>query len=162
MTSILIALGLIVAIIGFIGSIVPVVPGPFISYASLIVMSFARDWEPFSAAFLIATAAAAGVVSLLDNVFPAVGARRYGASKAGVWSAVLGMLAGLLFFPPWGIFIGAFAGVFIGEMVGGVAIKQALRAGWGVFIGTMAAICFKVAFTGAVLFVYVYRMIWPT
>ncbi len=161
MTIFLIAVGLIVAIVGFVGAMIPVVPGPLISFASLIILSFARDWEPFSIAFLIGAALITAVVSLMDNVFPAVGAKRYGASKAGVLFSIAGMLAGLIFFPPWGIFLGAFVGVFAGEILGGVALKQALRAGWGVFLGTMAAICLKVAFTGAVLFVYVYKLIWP-
>ena len=115
MTVFLISIGLVLAVVGFIGAIVPVIPGPFISFSSLIVLSWARDWEPFGTAFLITMAALTVAASVMDSIFPAVGAKKYGASKLGVWGSVLGMIVGMIFFPPWGIFIGAFAGVFAGK-----------------------------------------------
>ena len=161
MTVFLISIGLVLAVVGFVGAIVPVIPGPFISFSSLIVLSWAKDWEPFGAVFLVVMCALTVAASVMDSIFPAVGAKKYGASKLGVWGSVLGMIVGMIFFPPWGIFIGAFAGVFAGEILQGVAVGQAIRAGWGVFLGNMAAIGVKMAFTGAVLCLYIYKIVWP-
>jgi uncharacterized protein YqgC (DUF456 family) len=98
------------------------------------------------------------VVTLLDYVAPAVGAKRYGASKLAVWISVIGMLIGLFFFPPWGMIIGAFLGALVGEAVRGRKGKEMLRAGWGVFVGTVVGTGMKLALSGIMLFFYVKEM----
>ncbi|OGP94208.1 MAG: hypothetical protein A2Z19_00895 [Deltaproteobacteria bacterium RBG_16_54_18] len=159
MTITLIILGLIVALVGIIGCILPVIPGPPLSYASLFILSIAKNWEPFNMTFLIFMGVVLVAVLLVDYIFPAIGARRYGASRTGVWCALIGMLVGIFFIPPWGMFIGAFAGAVIGELAFGKKAKEALKAGWGIFVGTMAGIGVKLAFCGAVLFFYV-KALW--
>ena len=155
----LIILGLILALIGLLGCILPVIPGPPLSYASLIILSLARQWEPFSLTFLIIMGILMLAVSLVDYVFPAIGAKRYGASKAGVWFSIIGMVVGIFFIPPWGIFIGAFVGALIGELLVGKGGKKALKAGWGVFVGNMVSIGFKLAYSGVIIFFYVTKIV---
>jgi len=157
-TVTLIILGLLIALIGLAGSILPVLPGPPLSYAALIVLSLAKKWEPFTMTFLIVMGLLMIAVTLVDYVFPAIGAKRYGASKAGVWCSVIGMLVGIFFIPPWGMFVGAFAGAVIGELAFGKGKRGAWRAGWGVFIGTMMGTGFKLAFSGVCIFFYVKGM----
>ncbi|OHB60585.1 MAG: hypothetical protein A2167_07935 [Planctomycetes bacterium RBG_13_46_10] len=159
MTIAFIILGLIVALVGLIGCILPVIPGPPLSYASLFILSIAKKWEPFSITFLIIMGALMVAVTLVDYVFPVVGAKRYGASKAGVWFSIIGMLIGLFFIPPWGMFLGAFAGALSGELLVGKRGVRALQAGWGVFIGNMVGIGFKLAFSGVVIFFYVKEIV---
>ncbi len=158
MTITLIILGLLVALVGLAGCILPVIPGPPLSFLALLILSYAKNWEPFSSAFLIIMAGLAIVLTIVDYVVPAAGAKRYGASKVGVWCSIIGMLIGLFFFPPWGMLIGAFVGAFAGELVVGKEGKKALRAGWGVFIGNMVGIGLKLAFSGVILFFYVKEM----
>jgi uncharacterized protein YqgC (DUF456 family) len=158
MTIALVILGLIVALIGFVGCILPVIPGPPVSYAALIILSLAKKWEPFTITFLIIMGALMLAVSVVDYVFPAIGAKRYGASKAGVWFSIIGMLVGIFFIPPWGMFIGAFGGAIVGELLVGKGGKKALKAGWGVFVGNMVSIGFKLAYSGVVIFFYVKEM----
>ena len=154
MTTVLIILGLLFALVGLVGCLFPIIPGPPLSYLSLIILSYAKDWHAFSANFLIIMAAATLVVTLLDYVVAAGGAKRYGASKFGVWGSVIGMVVGIIFFPPLGMFIGALAGALIGELFAGKSGDEALRAGWGVFVGTLLGIGIKIAFCGTVLFFY--------
>jgi hypothetical protein len=150
---------LIVALAGLISCIVPIVPSPPLSYTALVILLIAKKWAPFSMTFIIVMGVAMIVVTLLDYVFPIVGANRYGASKAGIWCSLIGMLLGVFFIPPWGIFIGAFAGAVMGELTLGKKGKKALRAGWGVFASTMVGIGFKLAFSGVVLSFYVKEML---
>jgi uncharacterized protein YqgC (DUF456 family) len=158
MTTTFIILGLILALIGLIGCVLPVIPGPVLSFVSLIILSFAKDWEPFSAVFLIIMAALMILVSVLDYIVPAIGAKKSGASKAGIWLSVIGMIMGIFFFPPWGIFIGAFMGGVIGEILSGQNGKEALKVGWGIFLGNMISIGFKLAYASMVIFFYVKEM----
>ena len=155
---VLIILGLLFALIGLVGCILPVIPGPPLSFFALIILSYAKNWEPFSSIFLIIMAGLTIVVTILDYVVPASGAKKYGASRLGVWGSIIGMLFGLFFFPPWGMLIGAIGGALAGELAGGKEGKKALRAGWGVFVGNMVSIGLKLAFSGVILFFYVKEM----
>ena len=156
---VLIILGLLFALIGLIGCILPVIPGPPLSFFALIILSYAKNWQPFSTTFLIIMAGLAIVGTILDYVVPAIGAKRYGASKLGVWGSIIGMLIGLFIFPPWGMLIGAIIGALAGELAGGKKGEMALRAGWGVFVGNIMGIGLKLAFSGAMLFFYIKEML---
>jgi uncharacterized protein YqgC (DUF456 family) len=155
---VLIILGLLFALIGLVGCILPVIPGPPLSFFALIILSYAKNWEPFSSIFLIIMAGLTIVVTILDYVVPASGAKKYGASRLGVWGSIIGMLFGLFFFLPWGMLIGAIGGALAGELAAGKQGKKALRAGWGVFVGNMVSIGLKLAFSGVILFFYVKEM----
>jgi len=155
---VLIILGLLFALIGLIGCILPVIPGPPLSFFSLIILSYAKNWEPFSTTFLIVMAGLTILASVLDYVVPAIGAKKYGASKLGIWGSIIGMIFGLFIFPPWGVLVGAIIGALAGELVGGKKGKKALRATWGVFVGNIMGVGLKLAFCGTILFLYIKEM----
>jgi len=156
---VLIILGLLFAFIGLIGCVLPIIPGPPLSFFALIILSYAKNCEPFSATFLIIMAGLTVLATVVDYVVPAIGARRYGASTLGVWGSIIGMLIGFFVFPPWGMLIGAIIGALAGELAGGKKGKKALRAGWGVFVGNIMGIGLKLAFSGAILFFYIKEML---
>lgn len=155
---VLIILGLLLAFIGLAGCILPAIPGPPLSFAALIVLSLAKNWEPFSATFLIIMGGLTLFVTLLDYVVPAAGAKKYGASRAGVWGSIIGLLVGLFLFPPWGILIGAILGALVGELIVGKKGKEAFRASWGVVVGTILSVGLKLALSGVILFFYIKEM----
>ncbi len=154
----LIILGLLLALAGVFGCIFPIIPGPPLAYLALILITWVKDWQPFSATFLIVMACLTILVSISDYLFPAIGAKKYGASRMGLWMSVAGMVTGLFLFPPWGMVIGAFLGAFIGELLAGRRGKSALRAGWGIFVGNMLSTGLKLAFSGVMLFLYIREM----
>lgn len=152
---VLIIIGFIFIIVGLIGCVVPGVPGPPFSFLALVLLSAAKGWEPFSLNFLIIMALITIVVTALDYVIPAAGAKKFGASKYGFWGAVIGMLVGIIFFPPLGMIIGAFLGAIIGEIVVGKPGQEALKAGWGVFVGIMFGMIIKLMASGVMTFYFV-------
>jgi len=159
LTILLIIAGLLFALLGIIGCILPVIPGPVFSFISLLMLSYSKDWQVFSQTFLIVMGVLTVMLGMVDYVLPLLGAKTYNASKYGLWGSVLGMLAGIFFFPPWGLFLGAFAGAIGGEIIAGKDGKKALRVGWGIFLGNMAVLIFKLSFCGAALFFYVKKIL---
>ena len=137
-----IVLGGILIIIGLLGCIVPVIPGPPISYVGLILLQL-TDKPPFEAQTLVIWLLITIAVTLLDYVVPVWGTRKYGGTKKGVWGSVIGLLVGLFFFPPLGIIIGPFIGAVLGEMIAGKQSNDALRAGFGSFVGLLAGTLLK-------------------
>ncbi len=155
---VLIIIGLLVSLTGLVGCILPVVPGPPLSFLALILISIAKHWQAFSPQFLYLMAALTILVTVLDYIVPAAGAKKYGASKLGIWGSIIGMFVGLLFFPPWGMLFGAFLGALFGELFVGKEGKKALRAGWGVFVGNMIGVGLKLAVSFVMLFYYIKAM----
>ena len=151
----LIILGFLCALTGLVGCIFPIIPGPPLSFLALILLSLARNWEPFSSTFLLIMGGLAVLVSILEYVVPVVGAKKYGASKPGIWISMIGMLVGVLFFPPWGMLIGAFLGALAGEVLAGKKGRKSLQAAWGAFVGNVVGIGFKLAYCGAIIFFFV-------
>jgi len=151
----LIIIGFILVILGIIGCIVPAIPGPPLNFIAMLLMQAAKDSQAYTTRELVIWGIITVIVTLLDYVIPVFGAKKYGASKIGVWGSVLGLLVGLLFFPPFGMFIGAFLGAVAGEVLVGKHNSGALRAGWGVFVGTMAGIGLKLAASLAMSFYFI-------
>ena len=152
---ILIIIGFLLLLVGFIGCVIPGIVGPPFSFLALILLSVAKRWEPFSPTFLLIMAALTIAVTVLDYVVPAAGARKFGASKFGIWGAIIGMLIGLIFAPPLGMIIGAFVGAVVGELMVGKQSLDALKAGWGVFVGVMLGIILKLIASGIMTFYFI-------
>lgn len=154
----LIIVGLILAIAGMIGCILPIIPGPFLSFCALILLSWVKNWQIFSQTFMIIMGILTALLIILDYFAPALGAKKFGASKIGLWGSVIGMIIGIFFIPPWGMIVGAFVGALVGELASGKSGGKALRAGWGILIGNVLGIGLKLAFTAVVLFYYIKGM----
>ena len=155
----LIIIGLILAIAGMVGCILPVIPGPMLSFSALVIISWTKNWQIFSQTFLIVMGVLTALLIMLDYVAPALGAKKYGASKRGMWGSAIGMVIGIFFIPPWGMIVGAFVGALAGELASGKSGRTALRAGWGILVGNVLGVGLKLAFTAVVLFYYIKAMI---
>lgn len=155
---VLIIIGFVLAIAGMLGCILPILPGPLLSFCALILLSWIKNWQVFSQTFLFFMGAVTLFLMLLDYVAPALGAKKYGASKHGIWGSAIGMLIGIFFIPPWGMIVGAFVGALVGEMASGKSGRKALRAGWGILVGNVLVVGLKLAFTAVVLFYYIKEM----
>lgn len=155
----LIVLGVIFIIIGIIGCVIPGIAGPPFSFLALICLSIVKKWEPFSAKLLIVLGILTIVVQALDYLLPAVGAKKFGATKYGFWGAIIGMMLGIIFVPPLGIIIGAFLGAIFGEIIAGKEASMALRAGWGVFVGVMVGMILKLILAGVMTFYFIKALV---
>ncbi len=140
-------LGSILVGIGIVGCILPVIPGPPFAYAAIILSYFLSRPRPYSLTFIILMGVVTVVVTLLDYIVPSVVSRKYGASKYGSWGALIGMIAGMVLFPPFGIFIGALLGAVLFELIFRPDIKRSLKAGLGVLVGIVLGIFIKLTAT---------------
>ena len=147
MDYVLITLGVLFILSGIIGGVLPVLPGPPLSYIGLLFLHFTEKYQ-FTTQFLIVWGVITVVVYLLDYIIPAWGTKKVGGSKRGVWGSIIGLVIGLFLFPPLGIIIGPFAGAVIGELSGGKQSKEALRSGFGSFIGFLLGTMLKLIVSG--------------
>lgn len=157
MDEVLLVIAGIMHLVGIAGCVLPILPGPVLSYAGLLLVHFTR-YADYSIGFLLLFAGITIAVLAIDAFVPIWGAKKYGGSKAGLWGATIGMVAGIFFFPPFGIIIGPFLGAVAVELVRGETQKNSLRAGWGTLVGFMLGTGFKLI--AAFVMAYYYVVAW--
>lgn len=133
-------------LVGLIGCIVPGLPGTPIAYAGLWIAQ-ATERVDFSWQVLLIWGIVTIVVSVLDYVVPALGTKKFGGTRWGVWGSTIGVFIGL-FFGAVGVIVGPLVGAILGELLGGKKMAEALRAGWGSFIGLLCGTVLKLICCG--------------
>jgi uncharacterized protein YqgC (DUF456 family) len=156
---ILLILGIFLMILGIIGCLVPVLPGPPLSFLGIILLHLSR-FGHFTNPTLITLGCIAVVVSILDYIVPVWGTKKFGGSKYGTKGATIGLIIGL-FLGPMGIIIGPFIGAFVGEMIFKDDIGYAVRAGFGSLLGFLTGIGLKLAASFVMTFYFVKEWIAP-
>lgn len=112
----LIIIAVILSLLGIVGSVIPALPGPPLSWIGLLLMRFAVG-EAVSTTLLIVTGTIMVAITLLDYFAPVWFTGLGGGSKAATRGSMIGLIAGLFFFPPIGMIIGPIAGAFAGELM---------------------------------------------
>jgi len=154
---ILLILGIIFMIIGIIGCLVPVLPGPPLSFLGLIFLHLSRFGQ-FTTPMLIVLGAITVIVTVIDYIVPVWGTRRFGGSKYGTRGATVGLIIGF-FLGPLGIILGPLIGAFVGEMIFKDDLDYAFKAGIGSLIGFLTGIGLKLAASFAMTFYFVKELI---
>ena len=144
MDIVLLVFGFIFMLVGILGSFLPVLPGPTISWIGLLLLYLTKvvpdDWL-----FLGITLVIALTVFALDYIIPAVGTKKFGGTRAGMLGTMIGLLVAL-FFPilgPLGIIIWPFVGALVGELLNKADKKTATKAAFGSFIGFLTGTFLK-------------------
>lgn len=158
MDTFLIIAGIVLLLLGIVGCLMPFLPGPPLAYASLLLLQVSSH-KPYTENFLIIWALVTGMVLLADYYIPIWSAKKFGGTKSGVWGATIGLIAGIFFFPPFGLIIGPFIGAFAGEMLNKQGSEKAFRSALGSFIGFVAGTLMKLGIC-IVMGYYFFAALW--
>jgi uncharacterized protein YqgC (DUF456 family) len=138
----LIVIGSICIITGIIGCMLPVLPGPILSYAGLLVLQFSSA-HPFTIQFLFIYALLTIITGILDYVIPIYGTKKLEGSKYGIWGCTAGLILGIFLLFPFGIIIGPMVGAFAGELISGKTADRAFKSALGSLLGFLASMGLK-------------------
>ena len=158
MNIILIILGILCLIMGLAGCILPMLPGPPVAYAALILLHL-TDRVSLSTSELLIGLLLVIAIQLLDYFIPMWGTKYTGGG--GKWAnrgSLIGTIVGM-FFLPWGIIIGPFVGAFMGATKDGMDNTQALKAGFGSLIGFLVGTAAKFVLCGYFIWVFVRELL---
>lgn len=151
-------IGLLFMFTGLIGSLIPVLPGPPLSWIGLLLLhltdSIPDDWT-----FLSITLAIALIVFALDYIIPAMGTKKFGGTKAGMIGTSIGLIIGIIAPVPGGIIIGPFLGAFLGELSNKADSQTAVKAAFGSFIGFITGTFLKFI-VAIVYFGFFIKLLW--
>jgi len=144
--------------IGGLGSVLPILPGPPLSFAGLWLYAWWTDYEKLTPTVLVVF----GILTLLtfvtDALSPALGAKGYKASSWGVIGSFIGAFAGVFVMGPVGIILGPFIGAFAGEMLHSRNMQRSTRVAWGSFVGFVVGSLFKLAVIVGMLVYMIYSL----
>ena len=153
--ALLIILAVILLITGIVGSVLPILPGPPLSWVGLLILkSIPSVSHQLSWYVIISVGLLTLVVFILDNLLPIWSTKKIGGSKIVVWGAGLGFVAGF-WLGPFGIIIGPFIGALIAGLISGSHIKAALKHASGAFIGFFTGIVLKFINLGVIVYWFV-------
>ncbi|MFO7656919.1 MAG: DUF456 domain-containing protein [Bacteroidales bacterium] len=164
MDILLLILAVLILILGFLGCILPVLPGPPLGFVAIIIVHFTK-FADFTTNEFIFLGALAIIVQLVDFIVPVWGTKKFGGTKAGTWGSMIGLVAGLFFLPafgPFGLFTilgGPFLGAYIGEKFAGQDSNKALKAAFGSFIGFLTGTFMKIV-AAVIITVYFVKEVW--
>ena len=144
--------------VGLIGTVLPIIPGTTIILAAAVVHRMMLGAEKSigwrSIALLLLLTLATYALDFLGAYF---GAKYFGATKWGMYGAILGALAGL-FFGIIGLFVGPVIGALAGEFIAGKKMIDAGRAGWGSLLGNLAGMIGKLVIALIMITIFLMNM----
>ena len=149
-------LGFLLMLVGILGSFLPVLPGPPISWLGLLLLYLTKaipdDWWVLGITLAIAL-----FITIMDYIIPAMGTKKFGGSKAGMWGTIIGLLVAIFFpvFGPFGIIIWPFVGALVGELINKADQKTAMKAAFGSFIGFLTGTFMKFVLTAGYLVFFI-------
>lgn len=134
----LLIIGFCCVVIGIVGSILPVLPGPSLSWVGILLLYLTPKIN-FNYWIVGITLVIALIILVLDYIIPAKGTKKFGGSKYGIWGTNIGLVVGLIAPIPFGFIIGPFVGAFVGELIyDKTNHSRALKAATGSFLGFLA------------------------
>ncbi|MFC1946046.1 DUF456 domain-containing protein [Chloroflexota bacterium] len=139
-------IGSLIMLVGFVGVFAPVLPGIPLAWLGFFLYALGTGFERISLTTAIVFTVLAVLVMGLDFLAPMLGARKYRASHYAVFGAFIGMLAGIIIFPPWGFIIGPFVGAFVVELLVKKHARPALGSALGTLVGFLAGTLVKTVF----------------
>jgi uncharacterized protein YqgC (DUF456 family) len=146
--------------VGLVGTVLPVIPGTTIILAAAIIHRMMLGAEKSigwrSIAILLLLTLATYALDFLSGYF---GAKYFGATKWGMFGAVIGALVGIVF-GIIGLFIGPVIGAITGEFIAGKRLIDAGRAGWGSLLGNLGGMIGKLVI--ALVMITIFLMTVPS
>jgi uncharacterized protein YqgC (DUF456 family) len=131
-------------LVGLIGSVVPLLPGPFLIFIagilhSVLLPSAGMSWQGILILCLLLVLA-----YFVDLAAGAMGARWFGASRWGIDGVFVGGIVGL-FFAPIGFIVGPLLGGLLFEVLfAKKRMAPAVKSTWGTLLGTGVGLIVRV------------------
>ncbi len=131
-------------VISFIGIVVPMLPAVGLVWLGVAVYHFlvnplALTWTTWGT-MLFFTA----IILIMDELANAYLVKRYGGTKWTMLASVVGVVVGLIFFPPFGIIVAPFLFVFAAEILQHHTPEASMRVAFATLIAFLGSAFAKV------------------
>ena len=158
MNTLIIFITIIISVVGIIFCFLPLLPGPFISWVSFMILKSFKIVD-FSLTFLIITFLLSLFISFIDNLLPSYIVKKYGGSNKGVMGAFVGSILGFIFLGFIGMVLGTFVGTIIGELQSKLDFKRVIKSSINSLIGFFSGTFIKITISFIYLVIIINEVI---
>lgn len=139
---------------GFAGIFLPL-PGLLYMFIIALIYGFVDNFEHLGAWELGILGALMVIGFLIDFFSGLVGAKYGGAAQKSMLFGIIGMLIGLILFPPFGGLVGVFLGILLAEILNHGNQERALRAATGGLAGSLVGMITSLILSIIFLFLFI-------
>ncbi|HAW45168.1 MAG TPA: DUF456 domain-containing protein [Sutterella sp.] len=147
------ALAYLLMFVGILGTVVPVIPGVALVFLAAWFIAWFDAYAYITPNVVIFFGALAALAFIIDYVGQIFGAKRAGASAAGLTGTLVGTIVGL-FFGLVGIFVFPVIGAFLGELYAKRGLREAgqisLQTSIAMIVVMVAKLAIAASMTGYV------------
>lgn len=151
-------IAVLMIVAGVVGTVVPMLPGPLLVFAGLVLGAWIGGFAQVSVATVVVLGVLTVASWVIDYLSGVMGAQKVGATRQAIVGAAIGTVLGI-FTGLWGLLFMPLAGAAIGEYL---AIRDHVRAthvGIATWIGMMIGAVLKIAITFLMIGVFVAALI---
>lgn len=149
----LLALALIA--VGFLGLVLPLLPGSPLLLAGVWLAAWIDDYTRIGGWTVVGIGVMALLAWVVDYLAAVMGVKKVGASKLAMLGAGLGVFAGLVL-GPLGLILGPIVGAMVGEYLARKDEAQAAKAGLAAGIAFVVAMALKLGLGVAMVATFVF------
>ena len=154
MTILIIIFSIILLILGVLGSILPVVPGPPLSFFGLLLLHFFTPFE-MQKDYLLLFGFSAALITFLDYWLQVYSVKLFGGGRTSTIGVIIGIVLGLFIFPPIGVLVGPFLGAYIGAIIeSDFDLLKSFKIAFGSLIGFLGGTILKFVYSIVVIWQY--------
>ena len=154
MTILIIIFSIILLILGVLGSILPVLPGPPLSFFGLLLLHFFTPFE-MQKDYLLLFGFSAALITFLDYWLQVYSVKLFGGGRTSTIGVIIGIVLGLFIFPPIGVLVGPFLGAYIGAIIeSDFDLLKSFKIAFGSLIGFLGGTILKFVYSIVVIWQY--------
>lgn len=155
MEILIIIIGVILLFVGLIGSVIPAIPGPPLSYVAILLLSLFTSKE-VSDDFLVTWAGVVIAVTALDYWLQVYAVKKFGGKKKAINGTLIGLVVGLFAPITFGFIIGPFVGAFVGAYLEEKDdLAKVLVIALGALAGFLSGTILKLAVSGYLAYEFI-------
>tara|TARA_Y100001968_G_scaffold328349_1_gene375330 strand:+ start:1448 stop:1933 length:486 start_codon:yes stop_codon:yes gene_type:complete len=144
-------------VLGFLGAILPIIPGPLMSYFGVLGLHFFTDIN-FSHYEILVYGVMTLLVFMSDYLLQFLGVKKLGGQKNALLGTVLGVFIGF-FFAPIGLILGPFIGAFLGSLIDNKEKNQAFRIALGALLGFLFGTFLKLIYSIYIIYIVINKLV---
>ena len=157
--------GYTLIVIGVIGVILPLVPGPLLIWLGALVWAWGDGFERINWVVLTILGVLAALAWASDLLLTTAMSRRGGVSWKAIAGAIAGGLAGGLLLTGipvigtlFGALVGAMLGILVVEWFDKRNLRRALRATWSYLLGSLAASALEIIIAVVMVSIFIWQV----
>ena len=158
MEFLIFCIAFVLLLMGLLGAIFPIIPGPVLTFSGLLTLHFFTDYKLTEGQLLLYTLITI-VVFLLDYLCQYFGVKKFGGKKNAIYGTIIGLFVGF-FVPPVGFILGPFFGAFFGALIDNKNKANALKIAFGSFIGFALGTLIKLIYSTYVILWVVWKLLY--